>query len=804
MSDERTALEKHQIATETMHSQLGYSRSTDYVDGYSCDNSAEDEDSQFDLSRILRAIFKRKLLIAAIVIFGTALVTFEMYRTKDSYRSYTIISVGKEDTSLIRSGVGRGELIIQSDEPMRTKIFLLQSALLIEDVIVDLKLSQNPQLLEPGKKTLQETYNSISDRIFLKTDPNAPPDMSDTANITEIERAPRHERDDIESWRLEPYVDLFRRRYSVETVPETRMIKVSFTHSDPVLAATVCNRLAQIFIERNFEGKSQRFREASDWLEKMTRELKTKIEKAEQSLANYIREHKNIVPQGKVSLVADKLTRLQAEVTRSETERIVKESLYEESKQGRVAQIPEAFGDPRIAALQKKHGELLALAAQLDVNYGPDNPQTIEVQQQIAAMEKQIDSFRQTMEEKLKNDYERAVRDEKAFREALDQARNESAQENQEMIQYGILQQEVDTSKSVYKSFLEKSNQANFELAQQENNLHVIQPARVPRILVAPLRKRWILAGFAFSLVLGIGLAIVLEKLDHTIQSSEDINRHVQLPALASIPTITNAAHRSLWQRITGKQKSLSKNGSAAGTEAPLEFDLSIDAAREPALAQTVALDCRSPAAEAYRMLIASLMLSVESSAAKTLLITSSQPGEGKTTTTINAAISMAQLGASVLVIDCDLRTPRVHERLSVSQNPGLTGYLSGKAKLTDVIQQSDIPGMSLLPSGPIPSNPVGMVNSRKMKEMLHRLAPQYDHILIDSPPLINLADPLILSTLVDGVILVAHVGKSDRDAVRRTRQDLSYVGANILGVVLNNIAHEDIEYHDRYSNTGS
>jgi polysaccharide biosynthesis transport protein len=316
----------------------------------------------------------------------------------------------------------------------------------------------------------------------------------------------------------------------------------------------------------------------------------------------------------------------------------------------------------------------------------------------------------------------------------------------------------------------------------------VVESARVPRIVTGPLRKQWILLGFAFSLVLGVGLAILLEALNRTIQSTEDINRHLQLPALASIPTINSAAPRKFFQWRKGSQRTLFDKGSF--------FNLS-DSSQNLALAQTVAADSHSDAAEAYRLLIASLTLSVEGSNGKTLLITSSQPGEGKTTTTINTAISLAQIGASVLVIDCDLRTPRVHERLGVLQHPGLTTYLSGKAELKDVVQQSTIQGLSVMTSGQVPSNPVRVINSRKMKDTLDELSQKYDHILIDSPPLLNLADPIILSTKVDGVILVVHIDKSDRHSVRRTRQVLYNVGANILGVVLNNITPRHIEYHN-------
>jgi capsular exopolysaccharide synthesis family protein len=207
-------------------------------------------------------------------------------------------------------------------------------------------------------------------------------------------------------------------------------------------------------------------------------------------------------------------------------------------------------------------------------------------------------------------------------------------------------------------------------------------------------------------------------------------------------------------------------------------------------------LDGRSAAAEAYRLLRTSVTLSVPDRASRAILITSSQPGEGKTTTTVNTAISLAQLGSSVLIIDCDLRTPKVHSLLGTEQEPGLSTYLSQDVEIDDLIRKLKIPGLSLIPAGPIPHNPAELLGSKRMKDLLEIMSKRYDHILIDSPPLIHLADPVILSTLVDGVIMVVHGGKSTRDVVRRARQELSNVGAHVFGVVLNKVDARNTGYH--------
>ncbi len=806
MTDEKTALEHNQASIDAQPQRAGYHR-TEYADGYYM-NGTEEEGVQVDWARWARAIFRRKWLIVAIVAIGTTLSLFAAFRTRDTYQAFTVISVGKEDTSVIKASVG-DHLIIQNDESLKTKMYLLQSNPLVEEVIVNMKLDRSENILSPGRKTLKETFSSVSERakkMFQgqRDGPKPAPYIPDSSSTPETQPETEPQYSPAESWRLTPFVDMFRKNLSVEPVSDTRFLRIAYTHPNPPLAAAICNQLAQTLVSRNIENKSEKFKDASSWMDRSTRELKARAERAEQALANYTRAHNNIAPQGKGSLSADRLMRLQAEVTRAETDRIIKESLYEDVKRGRVEHVPTVYSDANHAELQKKLGDLIVQAAQRDVNYGPDNPQTTEVQQQIVTIRKQIESHRKSLEVKLKLDFDRAVRDEQAFKRSLEEAKNESAKENVDTFQYGVLQQEVDTTKALYRNFLEKSSDANFELAQQQNNLRVVEPARVPRVTTGPNRKLWTMIGFVLSLTFSVGLALLLEFLDRTIKSADDLSRRLQLPALAVIPTISEKEAPSLLGKFKDKLKlpagvaplKVAANGGAAvngdadwGVEAP-------DAL--PSKPGLISVGDRSPAAEAYRLLRTLIMLSENGAGvkAKTWLITSSQPAEGKTTTAINVAISIAQLGRSVLIVDCDLRTPTVHQKFRVDQKPGLSTYLLGDVELKDVIQKLDIPGLSLIPSGATPYNPCDLIGSRKMKEMMETLAKSYDYIMLDSPPLINLADPLILSTIVNSVILIVNGGKSNWGAVSRARQELSSVGANVFGVVLNDVAVNHNQYY--------
>src|SRR5262245_60203473 len=819
MTDEKTALERRQEPIDAKL-QRGDWRRADYADGYP--NGVEDEGVQFDWVRWARAIFRHKWLIVAVVASGTALSLFTAFRTRDAYQAYAVISIGKEDTAVIK--VREGDLVVQNDEPLTTKMYLLQSAPLVEEVIVNMKLDRSEDVLNPGGRTLKETISSLSERVKKafqgrRNRSEPAPDMPDSLSTPAGGGATAPQYSPVESWRLEPYVEIFRKNllvepvldarlknFSGEPVSETRLLKIAYTHPDPALAAAICNQLAQTLIIRNTENKSEKFKGASSWLDRSTRELKARAERAEQSLANYTRAHNNIAPQGKGSLSADRLLRLQAEVTRSETDRIIKESLYEDVKLGRVEHVPAVYSDASLGELQKKLGDLMVQAAQLDVNYGPDNPQTIEVQQQIAVIRKQIESHRKSMEVKMKLDFDRAARDEQRFNRALEEAKDATAKENLDTFQYGILQQEVDTTKALYNNFLEKSSEAKFELAQQQNNLRVVEPARAPRSPAGPNRTLWTMIGFVFSLTFGVGLALLLEVLDRSIKSPDGLSHRLLLPALAVIPTFSRKEARVLKGKFNRKLKlptvaaangDAAVNGEAHGS---LGSALSLGNAL-PSEPKLISLGGRSPAHEAYRLLRTGIMSS-ESGAgikAKTWLITSSQPAEGKTTTVINVATSIAHLGRSVLIVDCDLRRPTAHKRLRVDQEPGLSTYLSGEVELENVIQKLDIPGLSFIPSGAIPYNPGDMISSQRMKEMVETLANLCDYIVFDSPPLI-LADPLILSTMVDSVILVVNGGKSNWETMSLARHELSSVGANVFGVVLNDVAAKHIPYYGYYA----
>lgn len=778
MSEERTELGKPLTPEETAIIRPFTAPRPSGLPYYGYSNYGNDaQQGGLHLRELWRIVRKRRWLVLIIAVIATILVTVEVHRTPSIYRAQALVGIKKEGTTVVQTD--QRFIQIDDSDTLNTKKIIIKSRPLLEDVVVMLKLDQHPRFVESlQKKSVTGALKEMGQRFsgpLPTAEPSAPRETVSQAALLQ-NRSPE------ESQQLGPYVNILRKKLDVEALENSHVLEVSFEHTDPQLAAAIVNAVADNFIRRSFENKTSRFEATSSWLDRSTRELKGKMQQAEQELADYTRRNQIFSLEGNQSLTTEKLAKLHAQVLQAETERMLKESLYEEVKRGRTAQLPEAFADPKTGTLEQEVGKLKVQQAELSVRYGPENPRVAEVEQKIKAMEGQITGTRRTLEEKLKADYERAVRDARSLKQALDSAKGEAVQQNQAAIQLSILRQNSDTAKSLYNDFLQKTNQADLQLAQQHKDLHIIEPAETPGSPIGPQRLRTILIGLLVSLIAGVGLAFFLEYLDNTVKSVEDIERFAQLPTLAVIPSINTVSPRAM----TAKRKELQPVAENGASLSPNFAAASGKGAGN--LTKLVTLDQLSSVVEAYRMLRTSVLLSAAGSPPKIILFTSGQPGEGKTTTAINTAISLSQLGSSVLLIDADLRRPTVHRVFKMNQTQGLSTYLSRQVEIDPLINKLWVPNLSVLPCGPIPPNPAELISSERMRDLLQKLSEHYDHILIDSPPLINVTDPVILSTMVDGVILVVQAGRATRDIVRRARQELSSVGAKIFGVVLNNL----------------
>ncbi|HZF41163.1 MAG TPA: polysaccharide biosynthesis tyrosine autokinase [Blastocatellia bacterium] len=742
-----------------------------------------------------RKIRKRKWLVLAVTVIVTTIVTVESFRTKTTYQATAKVALTNDNPAIFK--LGATTLGVDNNDRLKTEMLLLRTYPLLAKVIVRYGLDEDPAFLQADeRRTMMEAARAIiakfTGAISQKGgQENAggqpafdspPPQIDGPLSPEEVER-------------LASYIARLDDSLYVSQIEETRAIQISFTHTDPGVAAKVANGVAQVFVDESFSNKTARSSSSATWLDRTTRQLKAQMEEAERNLADYSRNNGIFFSTDeKQNLVVGKLADLYDKVLKADMNANSKESLYDEVKEGRVTRLPEAFSDPGITQNQGKLGGLRIELAQLTATFGPENPNVLKVRSQIAELERLIAESTKNLGDRLKAEAERASREEKLLKGSFEVAKAEAVEQNQAAIKFNILKQNVDTTKALYNDFLQKTNQAQIEQQHDANDMRIIDPARAAP--VGPRRGRAIFIGFMLSLAAGVGLALLLEHLDNTVKNVEDVARAAQLPTLALIPSMNAdsmlpvAGRKNDWQQMI--KSGAAKLGGPGGLLAR---------GMQPPGDNPAALGTSSSVVESYRMLRTSILLSTAGAPPKTILITSSQPGEGKTTTAVNTAISLSQLGASVLLIDADLRRPAVHTAFKITRDRGISNYLSGHAPLDDLIVKLPIPNLYVLPCGPIPPNPAELISSNRMKELLRELGQRFDHILIDSPPMVSVTDPVILSTMVDGSILVVQAGRSTRELARRARRELARVGARVFGVVLNNVdvRREGYDYYDYY-----
>lgn len=725
-------------------------------------NKQKEEEGSINLRELWRRVKRRKWLVAVIVSVATLMTAVESARQKNIYQAVATIEVGKNNQMVLKTG----DLVIENgNSQVETAVFLLTSYPLLEDAAANLNLDKDPAFLDITRQ--RSFWDVVKNKFNRNADgANAESERKEAEQLSDVTFQQRSLE---ESKRLAPYVNILRDGISVKQFRESKLVKLSFNHTNPEVAARVVNGIAKTFSERSYLRKTETFSNTSGWLSRSTRELEAQMQRAEQALADYTRNNGIFTTEGKEDLTTTKLANLYEQSMRAETDLLLKKNLYDEVSQGRTAQLPEAFSNLATTDLEKKLSELTVAAAQLKAKYGDENPRLVEIKDQRDALQEEISKTRAQLAEKLKADYERAVRDDVALKNALSRAKVEAVRQNQTAIQYNILRSNVETAKTIYTDFLQKTRQADVERAQQSRDVDIAEPARVPVGPIGPLRFRSVMLAFFLSLLAGVGLCFLLDHLDNTIKSVEDVNRYVHLPALGVIPAFDSNSPR----RLTGQKKPVVNKADASLIQT------------SEALAKG---DPASHVAEAYRMLRTSILLAAAGHPPKTILMTSSQPGEGKTTTSVNIGICLSQMGAKVLIIDADMRRPRVHKMFGLNHRRGLSNYLSSDVMLNNVIQATKIPNLWVLPSGIVPPNSADLLSSDKMRAMLQKLSGHFDHILIDSPPITSVTDPILLSRLVDGVVMIIHGGKSSRELVLHARQELYNVGAKIFGIVLNNV----------------
>ena len=738
---------------------------------------AQEEDGGFYLREYLRIILKNKWLILTLVVMTTTIVAIAAYKVQDEYVATATVLVGDENPALMAA---QQPIYVYDWDGKRfkTRLRMLQMPDLLRKAVIQTDLENNPNVFSTKPATLQAAFWGL-----FKSRPDTPATRPAAGNMLAAPIDPNRPLDEETITRITPYVGLVAGGLVVNEVRDTQLINISFRHHDPEVAAMVANTVAEVFIKEDLNQRVGNKVTASDFLQKRIADLQGQIRVGEERLLNYARTHEILsVADDSQNVVLVRLEALNEELLKAEADRrsleVQRDSLVKAGVADDILKLPIAQQDQGAQEVSKQLTEARQKVAELEQKYTDAWPPLKAAKEQVAQLEADLDKVRQRLLKTYEAQYQAVVKKEQVLRQDFENQRSATMQLNEDAISYKIIQQEVETNKKLLDEILQRSKEVDISAASESSPILIQNRAAVPGGPAGPDRNRWILTAFALSLFAGVGIAFGREYLDQTIRSIEDVDRVVRLPSLGIIPALTSGKKNRLSRRALAPS-----NGSNGGGSHEL----------------ITALEAKSSAAEAYRQLRTSVLLSSAGHPSKLLLVTSSQPREGKTTTAVNTAISLAQTGASTLIIDCDMRKPRVHQLLNSSNHVGVSLYLSGQNEdLSVLIQPHQIPNLSVLPCGPVPPNPAELLGSDQMRRLLGELVDQFDHIVIDSPPVVSFADAVIVSTMVDGVILVVRGGFSSRGIVLRSRQILTDVGAKIYGVVLNDadMKSSDSYYH--------
>ena len=733
-----------------------------------------------------RSIRKRLWLVIGITVLITSLTAIYMSRKPDIYVAKARVQVDLERVNPAL-GVKDSPIVVNNtaNDPayFNTQLQILTGPGLLRRVAKTLDLENNKDFLKNPKEQSRSTTQSILRMIGLGDKEKPATNPEDEIPLTSSNASQSQLEDLAETKRLAPYVEALQKgltvdpvRESRQTVKETRLIDITFTHANPIVAAKIVNAIADTFSLSNLEKKTESNSATSDFLQKRIAELQAEIRKGEEKLVDYTRANDMPILDKDQNIVVERLAGLNRDYLKAQNERLQIQAEYEAALEpGAKEALAENSNIKRfIDEASLKLAELRQKRAELLVDNTEEWPEVKQVNEQIAEIEQAIEDASKragnVVITNLYTRYRQARANEASLKKAFDEQRSKTLNMNEAAINYKIIQQEIETNKGLLEGLLQGAKENDVKLAGTPNNIHVVDYAIAPEDPIGPKRLMSVMAALILSMAFGAGLALFLEYLDDTVRSTDDVENLLRLPALAVIPSIEGMKGRRLLAAGAA-------NGNGNNGHKSTELLLNADA--------------RSSLAEAYRQLRTSVLLSTAGHAPKTLLVTSSVPSEGKTTTAVNTAISLSQTGAKVLVVDADMRRPRLHNIFQIENRQGLSTILSSDLKEADVLSMItpyEDSNLHLLTSGPVPPNPAELIGSDQMRHLIATLESNYTHIEVDSPPIASFTDGVLISAMVDGVLLVVHAGKSSRGIVRRSRQLLQDVGAKIFGVVLNNV----------------
>lgn len=691
--------------------------------------------------RYLAMLHKRRGLLVTCVGLALLAAVVYNYATRPLFQATAQILIDRDSPNVLPT-----KEILDANQGaadyFQTQFELLRGRMLAEKVVERLGLNKGGEL-QTGP--LMSPWERVQRKFFGRQPPAAV---------------------DSDGMLLAPAVAAFRSRLSVEPVRGSRLVNLRFNAYDPRLAAQVANAVAQTYIEQALEFRYTTSSEATGWLTDRVEEQKKRVEEAERALQEYREKEKIVNIEERQSLVDQKLSALTAAAITARTDRINRETLYNQMRALPSVQLetfPIVLSNPLVQQLRGRVGELQRERERLAEAFGEKHPDMIRVSTELRATEEKLRAEMQNVVRSVESDYRTAAQQEANLQANLETTKQEALELNRKAISYNVLKREVDANQQLFRELVGRTKEAGLEQELRSTNIRVVEKAQVPVHPVSPRKLRNYQLALLLGLAVGIALCLLFEHMDNTYKTPEDVKDHLGLPFLGMVPDAT----------------------PKAGTP-PARAGGTLAVHRTP----------QSGIAEAYRILRTNLIFSLPGTAGRAILVTSANPSEGKTTTAMNLAESLAHNGARVLIVDADLRRPTLHQRLGVPKTPGLSDLIVGKAQASQAIQNTATKGLQVLPCGYIPPNPAELLGSAAMADVIRALREHYDWVLIDTPPALAMADTPVLCPLVNGVVLVVGSEISSRPTVQRAVDQLQGLGGKIVGVVLNKVDLERNAYY--------
>ena len=699
------------------------------------------QEREVHLRDYAQAILRQKWVLIVSFIIVVTTVTIYSFKATPIYQATTQVMIDKENPNVISF---EEVMSLESTDIMfyQTQYKVLASRSLARRVINSLNLKDNPEF-KPDEES----------RGFLGTLVKKLRQKSDKATT-------QRDKDGEKSKLIDNYLA----RLKVEPVRNSSLVNISFEGAHPDIVTTIVDKHAEEYITRNLEVRFAASQDAVKWLQKQLYEKRERVEKTENALQLYKEKEKIVSLEDRQNIIVQKLEEVNTALTEARTERMGLETLYNLSKEysktpGMIESISEVTKNLLIQDLKMEYAGLSAEIANLSDKYGKNHPAMRRATSMAKELKSKIDDEVNKIIKSIETDYRVALSKEENLSNALEDQKEKALGLNRKAIAYGTLKRESESERAMYDILLKRLKETDITGALQTSNIRVVDLAEVPIFPIKPRKKLNILLGAIFGLGLGIGLIFFLEYLDNTIKSPEDVERYLGIPLLG----------------VLAKSREQASSTELIAHELP-----------------------RSVFAEAVRSVRTSVAFSIIDKPKKLIMVTSAVQGEGKSFLVSNLASTFALAGNNTLIVDTDLRKPRLNEVFNVTRNPGLSNHLIGENDLESIVKSTSIPDLSIITCGIIPPNPSEILTSTAMEKFCEAVREKFDIVIFDTPPSMTVTDAVVLSRIMDGVIITIKSGEPVRETVKRCISQLASSKCDILGAVINyaDIAKGGYYYH--------